>query len=80
MRFASPVVQVAIPAKDYQDTILKIQKAKYANLFLFKIHHQATLPFIKDKLDKENFYYCIDKVCSLPLNNQIELITAFEKL
>jgi len=80
MRFASPIVQVAIPEKDYQETTLKIQKAKAINILLFKIHHQAKLPFTKDKLGKENFYYCLDKVCSLPLNNQNELITAFENL
>ncbi len=80
LRLNKPVLQIAIPQKEYSETVITIHQKYQINLFPYALHKAASLPFIEDKKDKEYFYMCADKVCSLPLNNQNELITAFENL
>jgi uncharacterized protein len=80
LRLNKPVLQIAIPQKEYSETVLAIHKKYQINLFPYALHSAASLPFVEDKKDKEYFYVCANKVCSLPLNNQNELITAFENL
>jgi uncharacterized protein YyaL (SSP411 family) len=79
-RFTQPVLQIAIPKKEYHPTVLAIQSKHQINMFPYCVGSETILPFILDKKDKDCFYVCADKICSLPLNNQNELITAFEKL
>jgi uncharacterized protein YyaL (SSP411 family) len=80
LRLNMPVLQIAIPQKEYRETLIAIHQKYRINLFTYALHPAAALPFVEDKKDKEYFYVCADKVCSLPLNNQKELITAFENL
>jgi uncharacterized protein YyaL (SSP411 family) len=80
LRLNKPVLQIAIPKKEYSETVLAIHQKHQINLFTYAVHKAASLPFVEDKKDKSYFYICVDKVCSLPLNNQNELITAFENL
>lgn len=80
MRFKQAIVQIAIPKKDYEKTILALQNINQINLFPYMVHHEASLAFIQDKKHKEYFYCCVNNVCSLPLNNQYELISAIEKI
>lgn len=76
LRFKTPVFQFSIPENEFQKTVVKINHSNKINLFPHSAHSKATLPFVKDKKNKESFYLCADKVCGLPLNNQNELITA----
>ena len=80
LRLNKPVLQIAIPQKEYRETLIAIHQKYRINLFTYALHRAAALPFVEDKKDREYFYVCADKVCSLPLNNQKELITAFENL
>ena len=80
LRFDEPVLQIAIPKKHYMTSFKSIHHLHQINLFPYCMHLEATLPFIEDKKNNENFYVCADKVCGLPLNNQNELITALESL
>ena len=80
LRLNKPVLQIAIPQKEYRETLIAIHQKYRINLFTYALHLAAALPFVEDKKDREYFYVCADKVCSLPLNNQKELITAFENL
>jgi uncharacterized protein YyaL (SSP411 family) len=80
LKFDKPLLQIAIPEKDYQTTVMALIHKHQINLFPYCVYNESTLPFVEDKKNKNYFYLCADKVCSLPFNNHSELITAFEKL
>jgi uncharacterized protein YyaL (SSP411 family) len=79
-RLNMPVIQIAIPWQEFNSAVITLHHKNQANFFPYKLNETSVLPFIVDKNDIEHFYLCVDKVCSLPLNNQYELITAFDNL
>jgi hypothetical protein len=80
LRFEMPVIQVAIPSKDYQNDVLKIQTSIHTNYYPYCVQQNSNLPFVADKLNSASYYLCTNNVCGLPLNNRNELITALTAL
>lgn len=79
LKLNTPVWQIAMPETKFRETVLLLQKQNKLNIFPYGIKKESILPFIEDKKKSDSFYICIDRVCSLPLNNQNELITAIDK-
>jgi uncharacterized protein YyaL (SSP411 family) len=80
LKFKMPVLQIAIPSSDFEQTALKIQQIKPINVFPYNIKEGSILPFIIDKQGKDSYYLCSNNVCGLPLSNQSELISALAQL
>ncbi|MFN7691863.1 MAG: thioredoxin domain-containing protein, partial [Bacteroidota bacterium] len=80
LKFEAPVLQVAIPVKDFKEAAQHVLKSKHINLYTYCNTAVSCLPFIADKMHSANYYLCTNNVCGLPLNNQNELISAIEKV
>jgi uncharacterized protein YyaL (SSP411 family) len=80
LKFQSSILQVAIPPANFKELALQVLKTKQVNIYTYCTSSESKLPFVVDKTNTDSYYFCRDKICGLPLNNQNELISELEKI
>ncbi|MCZ2249360.1 MAG: thioredoxin domain-containing protein [Bacteroidia bacterium] len=80
MRIHAPLVQIAVPEKHYEQTIIDTEN-KQSVLFYYPycLKNNSVLPFVEDKADSADKYFlCIEKTCNLPYHSKNDLMDAMK--